>query len=151
MVTLDLDEGRIGGAERHHAMSDLRDARVCNKGQLLGLSDPGARPDVPAVRQAIQVRQQGQGSKGAKAKEGGVNSDRVVLFMMLAQLALATVHGSSRDIKAGGQVFCIDVFLFQRNRVHEICQRGDRHSSFPSRLEAASGPDARQPAPSSAL
>ena len=27
-------------------LSDLRDARVCGKGQLLGLSDPDARPDV---------------------------------------------------------------------------------------------------------
>ena len=113
------------------SLSYLRDARVCSKGQLLGLSDPdadqtswpprrsfsshrvahgigrcwgcpSARPDVPAVKQAIQARQQGQGSKGAKAKEGGANLDWVVIFMMLAQLAIATVHGSSHDIKAGG-------------------------------------------------
>ena len=46
-VTGDLDEGRIGGFESQHAtLSDLGDARVCSKGQLLGLSDPDARPDV---------------------------------------------------------------------------------------------------------
>ena len=68
---------------------------------LLGLSQPGARPNVPAMRQAIQVRQQGQESKGARAKEGGANLDRVVTFTMLAQLVIETVHGSSRDIKVG--------------------------------------------------
>ena len=56
---------------------------------LLGLSQPGALPDVPAVRQAIQVRQQGQGSKGAKAKEAGQTQTGLIL----AQLVLTTVHG----------------------------------------------------------
>ena len=27
-------------------------------------------------------------------------------------------------------VLCIDVLFFQRNRVYEICQRGDRHRHF---------------------
>ena len=38
------------------ALSDLRDARVCSKGQLLGLSDPDARSDVhwpPAEASAV--------------------------------------------------------------------------------------------------
>ena len=48
-------------------------------------------------------------------------------------------------------VFCIDILFLQRNRVYEICQRRDRYSPFPSHLEAASDPDARQPAPSCAL
>ena len=103
---------------------------------------------VPAVRQAIQVRQQGQGSKGAKATGGGANSDRVVIFMILAQLVLATVHGSSHDIRVGGPC---SFHLFERNSVHEICQRRDRYSSFPSRIEAESDPDARQPTPLCAL
>ena len=72
------------------------------KRPLLGLSQPGARPNVPAVRQAIQVRQHGQGGKGAKAREGEANSDRVVIFRILAQLVLATGDFSSRDIKVGG-------------------------------------------------
>ena len=54
------------------------------------------------VKRAVQAKQQGQWSKGAEAKEGGANLDRVVIFMMLAQLVLATGHGSSRDIKVGG-------------------------------------------------
>ena len=49
-------------------LSDLRDARVSSEGQLLGLSDPGARPDVLAVRQAIQVRQQGHGQQRRKGQ-----------------------------------------------------------------------------------
>ena len=75
---------------------------------LLGLSQPGARPDVPAVRQAIQVRQQGQGSKGAKATEGGANYDRVVIFMMLAHRDRAPATS-----KWVVHVICIDV-LFSR-------------------------------------
>ena len=83
--------------------------------------------------------------------EAGQAQTGVVIFSVLAQFVLATVHSPSRDIKAGGPyVFCIDVFFFQRLRVHEFCQRGDRHSPFPSRLEA-SDPDARQPTPSCAL
>ena len=46
-------------------------------------------------------------------------------------------------------VLCIDVLFLQRHRVYVICQRGDRHSSCPSRLEAASDPDARQQPPRS--
>ena len=60
---------------------------------LLGLSQPGARPDVPVMRQANQVRQQGQWSKSAKGEGDGANSDGVVIFMILAQLVLAIVHG----------------------------------------------------------
>ena len=133
-------------------LSDLRDARVCSKGQLLGLSvgrpprpqrssyGTGMRPRSgqqklqlmkptgkaqlkgksehlsdngdsvqkqirAAVRQAIQVKQQGQERKGAKAQKGGANLDRVVIFMMLAQLAPATVQSSSRDIKVDGPRF----------------------------------------------
>ena len=40
----------------HAALPDLRDARVCNKGQLLGPSDSDARPDVhwlPAEASAV--------------------------------------------------------------------------------------------------
>ena len=42
-------------------------------------------------------------------------------------------------------------FLLFTEKQSVICQRGDRHSSFPSRLEVASDPDARQPAPPYAL
>ena len=192
MVTGDLDEGRIGGFERQHALV-CQICRVCHKGQLRGLSDSNARPDVhwlpaeasavvalhreaaaletarkqhrelalaravptrpdvPVERQANQGRQQGQGNKGAKAEGGGATSDRVLIFRILAQLVLATVHGSSRDIKVGGPCCRIDVLFFPRNRVYEICRRGDRHSPFPSQLKAASDPDASQPAPSWAL
>ena len=69
------------------------------------------------MRQATQVRQQGQGSKGAKAKGGGANSDLVVIFMILAQVVFATVHGGAHDNKVGGLCFffCIDVLLSSRN------------------------------------
>ena len=100
----------------------------------------GARPDVLAVRQTIHVTRQGQGRKGAKAKGGGANSGQVVIFVVQALLVLATMLGSSRSIKVGGPFFCIDVLFFQRNRVHEICQRRDRHSSFPSPPSSMLGP-----------
>ena len=50
-----------------------------------------------AVKHALQVEQQGQGGKGAKAKDGRANWDRVATFMMLAQLAFAIVHDVSRN------------------------------------------------------
>ena len=43
------------------------------------------------------------------------------------------------------------LFFFFHTCLHEICQRGDGHSSFPSHLLAASDPDASQPTPSRAL
>ena len=180
MVTGDLDEGRIGGFERQHALV-CQICRVCHKGQLRGLSDSNARPDVhwlpaeasavvalhreaaaletarkqhrelalaravptrpdvPVERQANQGRQQGQGNKGAKAEGGGATSDRVLIFRILAQLVLATVHGSSRDIKVGGPCCRIDVLFFPRNRVYEICRRGDRHSPCPSTTQGGAG------------
>ena len=67
--------------------------------------------------------------------------------MKIAQLILATLF----DCSWVAHVFCITVLFCQGNRVHEICQRGDRHSSFPSQLKAASDPDASQPMPSCAL
>ena len=48
-------------------------------------------------------------------------------------------------------VFCVAVLHFQGNGVHEISQRGHRHSSFPSQLQAASDPDASHSTPSRAL
>ena len=42
--------------------------------------------------------------------------------------------------------FAVMSSFFHGNRVHKICQRGDRHSSFPSQLQVASDPDASQPA-----
>ena len=38
---------------------------------LLGLSQPSAQPNIPAMRRAVQVRRQGQGSKGAEPKKAG--------------------------------------------------------------------------------
>ena len=35
-----------------------------------------------------------------------------MIFLMLAQLVLAIVHGISRDIKVGGPCFCITVLFF---------------------------------------
>ena len=105
--------------------------------QLLGL---GARLDVPTVRQAIQVRQQGQRSKGAKAKEGGEKSDRVVIFITLALLVLVTVHGSSRHVKVGGPCFsCIDALFFRKTEFtkifsEEIAAARSRHTSRRRRI-----------------
>ena len=67
-VTGDLDEGRIGGFERQHAtLSDLGDARACSKGQLLGLSDPDARPDVHWFRcRSFSSHRMAQGSGRAR-------------------------------------------------------------------------------------
>ena len=79
---------------------------------LLGVSLRAAQPDVLAVRQAIHVTQQGQGSTIDKARGGGANSGRVVIFML----------GSSRNIEGDGPCFSISVLFCQRNRVHEICQ-----------------------------
>ena len=99
--------------------------------------------------QAIQVRQQGQGSKGARANEGGANLDRVMTFIILAQLVLATVHGSSRNIKVGGPCFCCTDSRepeFTKVVSEEIATARSRHASRRRR-----DPDARQPAPSCAL
>ena len=49
------------------------------------------------VKQAVQVKQQEQGSKGAKAKDDGASW--AVIFMMLAELVLATRHGSPATSK----------------------------------------------------
>ena len=68
--------------------------------------------------------------KAERAKEEGANSGQVVIFMMLAQLVLATLLGSSHNITVGGLFFALMSSFFQRNSVHEICQRGDLHSSF---------------------
>ena len=46
---------------------------------------------------------------------------------------------------SGWPMFSALISSFQRNGVHKICQRGDRHSSCPSHFEAASDPDASQP------
>ena len=88
---------------------------------LLGASRRGVRPDVPPVRQAIHILQQGQGSKGAKTKEGGGNSDGVLILMMLAQLVLVAMLGSSRNIKVGG---------FTKFVSREIATARSRHTSW---------------------
>ena len=147
MVTGDLDEGGIGGAERDHAI-------VC---QIYGMPEsaakascsdcptptPTRRPGRPAEVSAVIAWHRGAaaletanqehmelaaagavparrstrrpcgetthssqatrtGEQRPKGQRRRANLDWVVIFMMLAQLALATVHGSSRDIKAGG-------------------------------------------------
>ena len=175
-----LDEGRVGGFERQHAMFcqmyGVLESAATDSGhnstwawRWHGLSGPrrstrrherapfrrrdNLQEQIRAVaKQTLQAKQQGQGGKGAKAKDGGGKLRPGRDLMMLAQLVLATVQGSPRDIKVGGPCFfCTGVLSFQRNRVYEICQRGDRDSSFPSHFEAASDPDASQPAPSCAL
>ena len=105
---------------------------------LLGLSQPGARSDVPVVRQAIQVRLQGQGNKGAKAKRrrGKLGPGRDP-----HDAGPAHPRGRARQFRATSKWVALVFFFFalmssffQRNRVHEFCQRGDRHSSFPLQL-----------------
>ena len=67
------------------------------------LLELGARFDVPTVPQSHSsqtTRTEEQRRK--RPKQPGENSDRVVIFMTLARLVLATVHGSSCDIKVGG-------------------------------------------------
>ena len=49
--------------------------------------------------------------------------------MKIAQLILATVLDSSHDTKVGCPCSLHYCPLFQLNRIHEICQRGDRDSS----------------------
>ena len=62
MVTGDLDEGRIGGCERPPARDTLSDARVCGKGQLLGLSDPRRPTRRPlAARRSLSSHRMAQG------------------------------------------------------------------------------------------
>ena len=79
--------------------------------------------ELTAAQAVDQTSLQGEtpfksGSKDRRAKlqrpkEGGAYSDRIGIFMILAQVVLATVHGGSRDIKVGGPcIFCIDVFFF---------------------------------------
>ena len=149
MVAGALDEGRIGGFERQHAMLchiyGMLESAATDNGHdlawewpLLGLSDPDARPDFhgrrpkPSLschrlaqgsgrarahwkgnarsqerepfrrRQVSRVKQQGQGGKGAKAKEGGATQDWVATIMTLALLAFALGHDASRQIKVGG-------------------------------------------------
>ena len=73
-----------------------------------------------------------QGSKSAKAEDGG------------AELRPGRDHHGAdparRQTKAGGLCFFALISSFsKRNRVHEICQRGDRHSSFPSQLKSDVG------------
>ena len=77
-------------------------------------------------------------SQAARTGEKRPKGDRVVIFMILAS-------------KWGGPCFGLLSSSQERERVHGICQRGDRRSSFLSRLKAASDPDACQPAPSCAL
>ena len=114
MVTGDLDEGRIGGAERHHAIvcqiygmlesaakascSDCptptptrrpgppaeaviawhREAAALETAKqehielaAVGLSQPGARPEVPAVKQAIESGNKDRGAKAQRSKKAG--------------------------------------------------------------------------------
>ena len=120
MVTGDLDEGRIGGSERHHA--------IC---QIYGMLESAAKascwdcPTPTPNQTSLQVRQQGLESKGAKAKEGGSNLDRVVIFMMLAQLVITTGHGSSRGIKVGDPClfFCTDVLFREKQSSRNLSAR----------------------------
>ena len=99
-----------------------------------------------SAKHASQAEQQGRRGKVAKTKEGGANSDRVVIVMVLAQLVFAAVLGSSRNIKVGCP--CFFAFMSSFSGETEFTKFvGDVIATACSR----SDPDARQPAPSCAL
>ena len=83
-----------------------------------------------------------RGTKAQKPKK----AERVVIFMTLSLLVLATVHGSSCDIKVGGQCFFCIAVLFSREIEftkfvsEEIATARSRHTSRRRRIPMPASP-----------
>ena len=192
MVAGALDEGRIGGFERQHAMlcqiykilesgakdnghdlvwgwplSDLSDARLdvhwspaehwqgnaqSQERALLRRRRQFAKADSRRGKADPSGETARTGRQGRKSqrRRGKLRPGRDLHEAGPARLCDRS-QCFPRHQNGWPMFFCIAVLLFQGNGVHEICQRGDRHSSFPSQLWAASDPDASQPTPSRAL
>ena len=73
-----------------------------------------------------------QGCEGQR-RRGQVEAG-VATFMKLAQLAFANAHTASETPKRVAYVFSIAVLLYKGSGGRKVCQRVDRHSSFPSQL-----------------
>ena len=157
----DLDEGRIGGFERQHALLyRIYGMLECaTKGQMLGLSDSDARPDahwLPAEASAvIALHREAAALETARTQHKELALARAVParrstrrpFGVTSQPRQAARTGAKAQRPKEAEQIQTLMSSFSRNRVHEICQRRDRHSSFPSRLEAASDPAAPTPYP----
>ena len=80
------------------------------------------------------ISSQATGTAARGAKETGLRSPRSSPGSS-SRLCWAVLAASEWVAR----VLCIDALILQRDRVHEICRRGDRHSSFPSRLRGGIG------------
>ena len=91
-----------------------------------------------ALKHAVQAEQQGQGGKGAMAKD---DLDILRRGRDLHDAGPAQLRGRARRFlpnQSGWPLFFAFIsFLFHGNKVHNICQRGDRQSSCSSLFKAA--------------
>ena len=104
-----------------------------------------------AVQQAIQVN---EARSGKQWRKGQRRRRKMRLGRDLHDASPARPRDRARQFprhQSGWPMFLALMSSFSRERVYEICERGDRHSSFPSHFKAASDPDASQLAPSCAL
>ena len=112
-------------------LSDLRDARVCSKVQLFGLSDPDARPDVhwpPA--EVSRSRQQSR-------KEGGRTIQR------RRETAAPPKEGGAHGPKEA----TVTISMAQRNKVLERVRKNKRQNSHRQGLQRPSPRERRSNEP----
>ena len=100
------------------------------KSEHLADDDSSRKQTRVAVEQAIQAMQQCQSNEGAKANK---KARKMRLGRDLRDDRPARARECARQFSPK---FIALVTFLQRHRVHEICQRGDRHSSFTSHLIA---------------
>ena len=142
------------------ALSDLRDAPVSNKGQLLGLSDSDARPDVhwlPAeASAAIAWHSEAAALETAREQHRELAFARAVPAWRSIRRPCGDTSQSSQAARTGEERR-----KGRRRRgkfrpgrdLHDPgpARPRDRARQFPRRLEAASDPDACQHPPPCAM